>query len=38
MLYQMGFDNSEMAEIVYTTEASIRSSLSDLDNEGVIDG
>lgn len=37
MLYQMGFDNPEMAEIVNTSEASIRSTLSDLDSEGVID-
>lgn len=38
MLYDMGFDNSEMAEIVGTTESSIRGTVSQLRSDGEIDG
>lgn len=36
-LYQMGFENDEMAEVVGTSEGSIRGTLSDLRSEGEID-
>lgn len=37
MLSRMGFDNHEMAEVVGTSEASIRGTLSDLRQDGEID-
>jgi predicted ArsR family transcriptional regulator len=37
MLHQMGFDNPEMAEVVGTSKASIRATLSDLREEGAIE-
>lgn len=37
VLYQMGFDNSEMAELVNTSEGSVRGALSTLRDEGKID-
>ena len=35
-LYQMGFENDEMAEVVGTSAASIRATLSDLRSQGEI--
>ena len=37
MLYEMGFEISEMAEIVGTSKGSIHATCSDLRNEGAID-
>lgn len=37
MLYQMGFSNEEMAEIVGTSEGSIRGSLHSLRSDGEIE-
>lgn len=37
MLHKMGFNTDEMAEVVGTSEGSIRSTRSDLREEGVID-
>lgn len=37
LLYNMGFDNSEMAEVVGTSKASIRATISNLREEGEID-
>lgn len=36
MLYQMGFSNQEMAEVVGTSEGSIRGTISKLRKEGEI--
>jgi len=36
-LHQMGFGNEEMAEVVGTSESSIRGTVSTLRNEGEID-
>lgn len=36
-LYSMGFDNSEMAEIVGTSESSIRGTVSSLRSDGEVD-
>jgi len=36
-LYKMGFDNAEMAEIVNSSEGSVRGTISTLRKEGVID-
>jgi transcription initiation factor IIE alpha subunit len=37
LLYQMGFNNQEMAEAVGTSASSIRGTLSILRDEGMID-
>lgn len=37
MLYQMGFSNQEMAEVVGTSEGSVRGTLSTLRSRGEID-
>lgn len=37
MLYQMGFNNQEMAEVVGTSESSIRGTVSQLRKDGEID-
>jgi hypothetical protein len=37
LLYQMGFSNQEMAEVVGTSASSIRGSVSTLRDEGEID-
>lgn len=37
MLYEMGFSNGEMAEIVGTSEGSIRGTLHSLREDGEID-
>lgn len=36
-LYKLGFDNTEMAEIVGTTASSIRGTVSSLKSDGEID-
>lgn len=36
-LYTIGFDNSEMAEIVGTSESSIRGTVSSLRSDGEVD-
>lgn len=36
-LYRMGFDYSEMAEVVGTSESSVRGTVSKLRSEGEID-
>jgi len=37
LLYQMGFSNQEMAEVVGTSDSSIRGTVSTLRDDGVID-
>lgn len=37
LLYQMGFNNQEMAEVVGTSASSIRGTVSTLRDEGEID-
>jgi DNA-directed RNA polymerase specialized sigma24 family protein len=37
LLYQMGFSNKEMAEVVGTSSSSIRGTVSTLREEGVIE-
>lgn len=37
VLYEMGFDNSDMADLIGTSEGSIRGTLSNLRNNGEID-
>lgn len=37
LLYQMGFENAEMAEFIGTSESSIRGTVSTLRSEGEIE-
>lgn len=37
LLYQMGFENAEMAEVIGTSESSIRGTVSTLRSEGEIE-
>lgn len=37
VLYKMGFSNGEMAEVVSTSKASVRATLSNLRDEGAVE-